>query len=58
MPPKIITHNIFPPIPTRSFDWTAYYDGFEEAGGLVGYGRTKQEAIDDLVENCEAPEGE
>lgn len=56
MPPKIVTRHEFPPIPIRSFDWTAHYDGHEE--GDYGFGRTEQEAINDLVENCEAPEGD
>ena len=57
MAPKIVTHHEFPPIPVRSFDWTAHYDGFEEAGPY-GYGKTEAEAVNDLVENCEPPEGE
>lgn len=44
----IITENIFPPIPMRQFDWVAYFDGEEE--GSTGYGATKQEAIDDLLD--------
>ena len=53
--PKIVTHHEFPPIPVRSFDWTAHYDGFEEAGPY-GYGKTEAEAVADLVENCDPPE--
>ncbi len=56
MAPKIVTTHVYPPIPTRSFDWTAHYDGFEE--GDYGYGRTEAEAIKDLVENCEPPKGD
>jgi hypothetical protein len=55
MTPKIVTHHWSKPILTRSFDWTAFYDGHEEDGDC-GYGRTEQEAIDDLVNNCDAPE--
>jgi hypothetical protein len=51
--PKIVTTHVYPPIPTRSFDWSAHYDGFEM--GNYGYGRTEAEAIRDLTENCEAP---
>ena len=47
---KIITHNEFPPIPIRSFDWMATYDNYEP-GSPIGYGATEQEAIADLVEN-------
>ena len=53
--PKIITHHVYPPIPIRSFDWCAYFDGHEEAGGY-GSGATEQEAIKDLSENCALPE--
>jgi hypothetical protein len=52
--PKIITTNIFPPIPVRTFDWCAYFDGQEEAGHY-GYGATEQEAIVDLTMNYEEP---
>lgn len=49
---KIVTTNIFPPIPDRRFDWCAYRDNDEpndNGSMLQGYGRTEQEAIDDLV---------
>lgn len=50
--PKIITRNIFPPIPDRQFDWCAYRDG-EEERGHYGYGPTEHTAIADLIENVE-----
>lgn len=43
----IITEFVCPPIPTRAFDWRAFYDG-EQESGCCGYGETKQKAIDDL----------
>lgn len=43
---KIITQHVCPPIPIRSHDWCAYYDGREE--GPIGWGATKQEALDGL----------
>lgn len=46
---KIVTSCQYPPIPTREWDWLAYFDGREE--GPQGWGRTEQEAIDDLIEN-------
>jgi hypothetical protein len=49
---RIVTSYVFPPIPDRRFDWCAYREGREEAGGY-GYGRTEQEAIDDLLMNEE-----
>ena len=49
----IHTEYDFPPIPIRSFDWSAVlddYDGAPDAGPqLVGTGRTEQAAIDDLL---------
>ena len=47
---KIVTSHDYPPIPDRSMDWCAYYDGEEEAGGY-GYGPTEAEAISDFIEN-------
>jgi len=49
---KIIVDYVYPPIPVRIFDYVAYYDGCEEEGPY-GYGRTKQEAIDELREASE-----
>lgn len=50
---RIVTVHEYPPIPIRSFDWRAYRDGDEEAGNY-GYGRTEQEAIEDLLANEES----
>jgi hypothetical protein len=50
----IVTANIFPPIPVRTYDWVAYYEGFEE--GPQGYGKTEAEAIADLEDNYDAPQ--
>ena len=59
---KIVTHHVFPPIPIRSFDWSAYDEntyepgdqdgetGFYHGGGLVGWGATEAEAIADLYD--------
>ena len=44
----IKTAYIFPPIPLREFDWVAVRDGYEE-GDLQGFGKTEQEAINDLL---------
>jgi hypothetical protein len=49
---RVVTHNIWPPIPLRQFDWCAHYDGDEpdDDGNMnCGYGKTEQEAIDDLL---------
>lgn len=51
---KIITENIYPPIPDRRFDWQATYDGDEpnDNGSMAhGFGRTEIEAINDLCVN-------
>jgi len=45
----IVTSYICPPIPFRNYDWCATYDGYEP-GEPIGYGRTEQEAILDLLE--------
>ena len=50
---KIITNNEHPPIPLRSWDWCATYDGYEP-GGPIGWGETEEEAIADLKESQEA----
>jgi hypothetical protein len=52
MPRKIITRHVYPPIPVRSMDWIAYFDGSE--GGLQGEGATEQAAIDDLMAEVQA----
>lgn len=49
--PKIITTHVYPPIPIRSMDWQAHYDGEEDEQMATGTGATEQEAIDDLIEN-------
>lgn len=47
MKDKIITSFDYPPIPIRDYDWSAIRESYDE-GDLVGYGRTEQEAINDL----------
>lgn len=48
---RIVTAHVYPPIPTRSSDWCAHYEGEEEAGNY-GWGATEEEAIADFIENC------
>lgn len=50
MPRNIITSNVNPPIPIRTCDWMAHFEGDEEAGPR-GFGETEQEAIKDLTDN-------
>ena len=50
---KIVTSFVYPPIPIRSCDWQAHFDGDEpddDGRMLVGYGSTEQEAINDLMD--------
>jgi hypothetical protein len=48
---RIKTSHIHPPIPTRSFDWSAVDDStYDGPGSPIGRGATEQEAIDDLLE--------
>ncbi len=45
---RIITHYDHPPIPTRSCDWSATFEGYE-GGDLIGRGESEREAIEDLL---------
>lgn len=45
---SIITVNEYPPIPIRTHDWCAYWDGDEELG-QYGHGATEKEAINALL---------
>ena len=56
---KIRTSYIYPPIPDRRFDWSAVddetYDGAPDAGRcrVIGYGKTEEEAVEDLMEQMD-----
>lgn len=48
---RIVTNFEYPPIPIRSFDWSAVDDAtYDGEGCPIGRGATEQEAIDDLLE--------
>jgi hypothetical protein len=47
---EIVTLHRFLPIPDRNYDWVAYYEHLGEECGVVGYGPTEQEAINNLKE--------
>jgi hypothetical protein len=47
---RIRTENVYPPIPVRQWDWSAVDDKTYEPGCPIGWGRTEQAAIDDLIE--------
>lgn len=51
--PVIKTSFDNPPVPTRRFDWAAWYDDLGEDGSPIGQGATEQEAIDDLISKAE-----
>lgn len=50
--PRIRTEFVYPPIPSRAFDWCAVDDNTYDGDGHspIGYGPTEQDAIDDLIE--------
>lgn len=49
---KICTSHIYPPIPCRDYDWTAWFDDVGQEGP-AGWGRTEAEARQDLLDNCD-----
>ena len=51
-PVKVRTEHIYPPIPIRSFDWSAALDGYDQ-GDPVGYGPTEALAVADLLDLLE-----
>ena len=53
---NIVTRYDPPPIPVRRFDWSAIDDDTHDEGRPVGYGRTEQEAVEDLMEQIEERE--
>lgn len=44
----VVTSNPRPPVPSRAFDWSAVFEGYEP-GDSIGHGETEQEAIDWLI---------
>lgn len=46
---NIRTHNEFPPIPDRLFDWSAVDDETYEPGCPIGWGSSERAAIQDLL---------
>lgn len=49
---NIITSYDYPPIPIRSFDWSATLESYEP-GDVIGQGKTESDAIRDLLEQIE-----
>lgn len=49
------THDDYPPIPIRQFDWSAIDDNtYDGEGCPIGRGATELEAVTDLLEKLEA----
>ncbi|HZP68350.1 MAG TPA: hypothetical protein VFB29_00270 [Pseudolabrys sp.] len=46
---NIVTTYDPPPIPTRSCDWRAMWDGYEP-GDAIGFGRREIDAVADLID--------
>lgn len=46
---NIVTEYVHPPIPIRAYDWSATYDDYQP-GDIIGWGFTKAEAIQNLIE--------
>jgi hypothetical protein len=46
---EILTHEVSPPIPTDQFDFCAVRRSYEP-GDPIGYGPTKENAIQDLID--------
>jgi hypothetical protein len=53
----LVVDFIYPPIPTRAFDWCVYEDGREEAMEY-GYGATREAAVADYFEQYGEEEDE
>lgn len=51
---QILTEHVFPPVPSRQYDWSAIYADTYEPGGPIGRGPTEQAAIDNLLEQNES----
>ena len=52
---RIITEYVYPPIPIRSFDWSAVLEGYEGEGGRYeASGATEIEAVDRVLEQLES----
>jgi hypothetical protein len=51
---RIRTECVYPPIPVRDFDWAAVDDEtYDGSGSLIGYGRTEEIAVRDLIAQLE-----
>jgi hypothetical protein len=46
---RVKTSHDHPPIPVRHADWSAWLDGTEQAGMMIGRGPTEVEAVEHLL---------
>lgn len=54
---KIKTTYVCPPVPERSFDWSAIdEDTYNGSGSPIGFGATEQDAVKDLMDQMEKEE--
>jgi hypothetical protein len=49
--PRVIVTFVYPPIPIRTCDYQAHYEGEEDERMATGHGRTAADAVVDLIEN-------
>ena len=49
---KVVTKYDPPPIPIRTFDWSATFEDYD-LGDPTGFGRTEEEALADLMDELE-----
>lgn len=51
---KVVTYYDPPPIPDRNHDWKAIdYDTYDGPGSAIGYGRSEEDAVADLMAEIE-----
>lgn len=54
---RVVVNFVYPPIPLRGFDYCATFEGYEP-GEPQGFGRTREEAIGQLIEQAYPEESE
>ena len=48
---SVTTEHIYPPIPYRGSDWCAHYSNDDNEAPDYGWGRTAEDAIEDLIQS-------
>lgn len=49
---KITTNHSRKPIPTDRLDWAASFEDSDPEVGLIGFGSTREDAVDDLLDQA------